>query len=77
MADSKKDELVRFLEEGAFKPVLNAKPKGRLEAEQKAGARPEGDARRDRALSQLRLSSGNDDELTYATSSKGVRRNWV
>jgi hypothetical protein len=35
MADRKKDELVRFLEERAFKPVLNAKPKGRLEAEQK------------------------------------------
>jgi hypothetical protein len=35
MADSKKDELVRFLEEGAFKPVLNAKPKGRSETEQK------------------------------------------
>jgi hypothetical protein len=35
MADSKKDELVRFLEERAFKPVLNAKPKGRSEAEQK------------------------------------------
>ena len=31
----KKDELVRFLEERAFKPVLNAKPKGRSEAEQK------------------------------------------
>ena len=29
MVDSKKDELVRFLEERAFKPVLNAKPKGR------------------------------------------------
>jgi hypothetical protein len=35
MVDSKKDELVRFLEERAFKPVLNAKPKGRSEAEQK------------------------------------------
>jgi predicted amidohydrolase YtcJ len=35
MADSKKDELVRFLEERAFKSVLNAKPKGRSEAEQK------------------------------------------
>jgi hypothetical protein len=35
MADSKKDELVRFLDERAFKPVLNAKPKGRSEAEQK------------------------------------------
>ena len=35
MSDSKKDELVRFLEERAFKPVLNAKPKGRSEAEQK------------------------------------------
>jgi hypothetical protein len=35
MADSKKDELVRFLEERAFKPVLNAKPNGRSEAEQK------------------------------------------
>jgi hypothetical protein len=35
MADGKKDELVRFLEERAFKPVLNAKPKGRSEAEQK------------------------------------------
>ena len=35
MADHKKDELVRFLEERAFKPVLNAKPKGRSEAEQK------------------------------------------
>ena len=35
MADSKKDELVRFLEERAFKPVLNAKPKGRSETEQK------------------------------------------
>ena len=35
MADSKKNELVRFLEERAFKPVLNAKPKGRSEAEQK------------------------------------------
>jgi hypothetical protein len=34
MAD-KKDELVRFLEERAFKPVLNARPKGRSEAEQK------------------------------------------
>jgi myo-inositol-1-phosphate synthase len=34
MAD-KKDQLVRFLEERAFKPVLNAKPKGRSEAEQK------------------------------------------
>jgi hypothetical protein len=35
MADHKKDELVRFLEERAFKPVLNAKPKNRSEAEQK------------------------------------------
>src|SRR5260370_42247310 len=35
MADHKKAELVRFLEERAFKPVLNAKPKGRSEAEQK------------------------------------------
>src|SRR5438270_9254265 len=35
MADHKKDELVRFLEERAFKPVLNAKPKGRSKAEQK------------------------------------------
>jgi hypothetical protein len=31
MADRNKDELVRFLEERAFKPVLNAKPKGRSE----------------------------------------------
>ena len=35
MADHKKDELVRFLEERAFKPVLNAKPKDRSEPEQK------------------------------------------
>jgi|SRR5438105_4841720 len=35
MADRKKDELVRFLEDRAFKPVLNAKPKGRSQAEQK------------------------------------------
>jgi hypothetical protein len=35
MADRKKDELVRFLEQRAFKPVLDAKPKGRSEAEQK------------------------------------------
>jgi hypothetical protein len=35
MADRKKDELVRFLEERAFKPVLNAEPKGRSAAEQK------------------------------------------
>jgi hypothetical protein len=35
MADHKKDELVRFLEERAFKPVLNANPKNRSEAEQK------------------------------------------
>jgi hypothetical protein len=35
MADRKKDELVRFLEERAFKPVLNAKPKGRSAAGQK------------------------------------------
>ena len=35
MADHKKDELVRFLEERAFKPVLNARPEGRPEAEQK------------------------------------------
>ena len=35
MADHKKDELVRFLEERAFKPVLNAKQKGRSAAEQK------------------------------------------
>ena len=35
MVDSKKDELVRFLEKRAFKPVLNAKPKGRSKAEQK------------------------------------------
>lgn len=35
MADSKKDQLVRFLEERAFKPVLNAKPGGRSEAERK------------------------------------------
>ena len=34
MAD-KKDELVRFLEERAFKPVLSARSKGRSEAEQK------------------------------------------
>jgi len=36
MVDSKKDELVRFLEERAFKPVLNDKPKGCSEAEQKS-----------------------------------------
>jgi hypothetical protein len=35
MADRKKDELVRFLEERAFKPVLNAEPKGRSQAQQK------------------------------------------
>jgi hypothetical protein len=35
MADSKKDQLVRSLEERAFKPVFNAKPKGRSEAERK------------------------------------------
>ena len=35
MSDSKKDELVRFLVERAFKPVLNAKPKNHSEAEQK------------------------------------------
>jgi hypothetical protein len=35
MADRKKDELVRFLEARAFKPVLNAKASGRSEAEQK------------------------------------------
>ena len=35
MADRKKDELVHFLEERAFKPVLNANPKGRPGAEQK------------------------------------------
>ncbi|SRR6266436_8932066 len=35
MADRKKDELVRFLEARAFKPVLDAKPKGRSEADQK------------------------------------------
>lgn len=35
MADSRKDQLARFLEERAFKPVLNAKPKGRSEAERK------------------------------------------
>jgi hypothetical protein len=34
MVDRKKDELVRFLEERAFKPVLNAQPQGRAEAEQ-------------------------------------------
>jgi hypothetical protein len=35
MADSKKDQLVRFLEERAFEPVLKAKPTGRSEAERK------------------------------------------
>ena len=60
MADSKKDELVRFLEERAFKPVLNAKPKGRSEAEQK---KPKGDARRNRAVPQLRLGAGSRDEF--------------
>jgi hypothetical protein len=35
MADRKKDELVRFLEERAFKPVLNAEPKSRSDAEQR------------------------------------------
>ena len=35
MADRTKDELVRFLEVHAFKPVLNAKQAGRSEAEQK------------------------------------------
>ena len=35
MADRRKDELVRFLEARAFKPVLNAKAAGRSEAEQK------------------------------------------
>jgi hypothetical protein len=35
MPDHKKDELVRFLEERAFKPVLTARSKGRSEAEQK------------------------------------------
>ena len=35
MADRKKNELVRFLEERAFKPILNATPKGRSEADQK------------------------------------------
>ena len=33
MADHKKDELVRFLEERAFKPVLNAKVQGRSKAD--------------------------------------------
>jgi hypothetical protein len=33
--DHKKDELVRFLEERAFNPVLNAKPDGRSEADKK------------------------------------------
>ncbi len=28
MADKKKDELVRLLEERAFKPILNARSKG-------------------------------------------------
>ena len=36
MADRRKDELVRFLEARALKPVLNAKAAGRSEAEQKS-----------------------------------------
>jgi hypothetical protein len=64
MADRNKDELVRFLEERAFKPVLNAGPKGRSEAEQKkTRARPKGHARRDRALSQMPLGAGSCDEF--------------
>src|SRR5215469_1066086 len=35
MADHKKDELVRFLEQRAFNPVLNAKADGRSEADKK------------------------------------------
>jgi predicted amidohydrolase YtcJ len=35
MTDSKKDQLIRFLEERAFEPVLKANPKGRSEAERK------------------------------------------
>jgi predicted amidohydrolase YtcJ len=35
MADSKKEQLVRFLEQRAFRPVLNAKPSGRSEADRK------------------------------------------
>ena len=35
MADSKKEQLVRFLEQHAFRPVLNAKPSGRSEPERK------------------------------------------
>lgn len=35
MADRRKDELVRFLEQHAFRPVLNAKPDGRSEADKK------------------------------------------
>jgi short-subunit dehydrogenase len=35
MPDHKKDELVRFLEERAFKLVLAARSKDRSEAEQK------------------------------------------
>jgi predicted amidohydrolase YtcJ len=35
MADHKKKELVRFLEQRAFKPVLKAKPSGRSEADRK------------------------------------------
>jgi hypothetical protein len=34
VTDRKKDELVHFLEERAFRPVLNAKPEGRSTAEQ-------------------------------------------
>jgi len=35
MADHKKDELVRFLEQRAFNPVLNAKADGRSEGDKK------------------------------------------
>jgi hypothetical protein len=35
MADRNKDELVQFLEERAFKPVLNARPSGRSEADRR------------------------------------------
>jgi hypothetical protein len=35
MADRNKDELVQFLEERAFRPVLNARPSGRSEADRR------------------------------------------
>ena len=35
MSNSEKDELVRFLEQRAFRPVLNAKPDGRSDADKR------------------------------------------